>query len=125
MFPFSLNACDDSLVGTGADQCPARRREEPAAHGRKEPLLCNQFHLHLPFLRQRADPHTGEFLFALCIISVAFSRGDAAFSGLAHWLHTVQLRQEKLRILETGLKGLENTHLWLPDRISFTIKRKG
>ena len=96
-----------------------------SAQERKEPLLCNQFHLHPPFLRQRADPHTGEFFFALSIISVAFGRGDAAFSGLAHWLHSVQLRQEKLRILETGPKGSENTHLWLPDRISFTIKRRG
>lgn len=117
-FPLSLNACVASLVGTGADkwQAVSEEEREPIA---QEPVSAP------PAPPQPQSLPPGGFLLSLSIVSVAWGIRDVAFSGFAHLLPAVQLRREKLRLLQTGTKGSEDTPLWLPDRIFLHLPKEG
>ena len=120
--PVSLNACDATLEGR-EQTVPSRQREELQAQGRKALLSWTRFISAPPSWTQSQATHR-RALFTKHHQCGIWHQGHS-FSGLAHLLHTVQLRQEKLRTLETDLKGSQNARLWLPNRISFTIKRRG
>ena len=119
--PVSLDACDATLEGR-EQTVPSRQREELQAQGRKALLSWTRFISAPPSWTQSRATHR-RALFTKHQQCGIWHQGHS-FSGLAHLLHTVQLRQEKLRTLETDLKGSQNARLWLPNRISFTIERR-